>query len=391
MLPHILLFLFAITSQAKDLQIHFFNVGGADSQLIVFPSGYSILIDAGEPVGGSSTIGGAGTNGKYIANRIYKILGKKKVDVFLLSHFHCDHSGYHNQGGIWYLIEKAGFTFGKFLHRNIGKYQGQKLTDCTKNSIKWLFAGAVSTATWKFVCYATSSVEKTKLSKIAQVAYRCSTTQINPPDADTTAQIIIRDAYGVIDKNTNKFLNRNSMAEKHPVNENDFSICLKINFGKFGYCTCGDLSGYDTVIKESSTSLYHDVETSVAPMIGEVDLMKVNHHGSSSSTNPTWAKTLRPTVAVSSCADDGAGMAKRGMTNLKNVNATVYTTGKAEKTKGDSYFDSLIRMGDDVVVKVPENGDSFTVSNSQGKNKRTFKIKQNKKSAVKCHALEDDV
>ena len=98
------------------------------------------------------------------------------------------------------------------------------------------------------------------------------------------------------------------MKETHPVNENDFSICLRFVFGKFVYATCGDLSGYDTVIKESTTSLYHDVETSVAPMIGEVDLMKANHHGSASSTNVKWADTLKPTVAVSSCADTGVGM-----------------------------------------------------------------------------------
>lgn len=37
-------------STRTSLEIHVFDVGQADSQLIVFPSGFSMLIDVGEPV-----------------------------------------------------------------------------------------------------------------------------------------------------------------------------------------------------------------------------------------------------------------------------------------------------------------------------------------------------
>ena len=367
---------------AKELKIYKFNVGGGDSQLIVFPSGYSILIDAGEPTGAK---GEAGINGKYLEKRIQSILKKKYIDVFVLTHFHWDHSGGYKVGGIWYLIEKAGFSFGKFIHRNIGKYQGAKLTDCNKNTITWKYVGTMSEKGAQFVCYATSSVEKTKLSQIGQIAKRCSTTQINPPDENSQVKIIIRDALGLKDSNGKK-LARNSMNEKVRVGENDFSICLRIKFGKFVYATCGDLSGKN---KHSSNGNFnfHDVESSVAPMIGEVDVMHINHHGTTSATNKKWCDTLKPTVAVSSCGDDGYGIHKNGLKNLKNVGAKIYTTGLAKESKNKSDYKGVVRMNDDVVITVPVNGKKFTVSNSVGKKMKSFEIKQKKVKAEKCKGL----
>ena len=55
----------------------------------------------------------------------------------------------------------------------------------------------------------------------------------------------------------------------------------------FTYFTGGDLTGYhdrDAI----------DLETSAAGLVGHVDAMKINHHGSRSSTNPTFISTLSP-------------------------------------------------------------------------------------------------
>ena len=311
----ILLFitLFTTVNAAKSLKIYILNVGTADSQLIVFPSGYSILIDAGEPSGAT---GESGKNGKYIAKRLEAILGKKKIDVFVLTHYHWDHHGGYKVGGIWYLLEKKGFSFGKFIKRNIGYYNGSSLSNCNKNNIKWNYVGPMGNAVAKFVCYATSTKDKTKLSKIGEYAHRCNTDQIHPPDNGAEVKIIIRDALGV-KGSSGKLLARNSMNENTPVAENDFSICLRITYGTFVYATCGDLSGYDH--KTHKNYKYHDLESIFAPMIGEVDLLHMNHHGSSSSTNEKWCNTLKPTVAVASCGDNSHVPVKQVMKNLYNV------------------------------------------------------------------------
>ena len=382
----ILIFIFTLFTftfaATKELKIYKFNVYTADSQLIVFPSGYSILIDAGEKGGAKKE---EGINGKYLSRRIQEIIGMKKVDVFVLTHFHHDHHGYCSKGGIWYLLEREGFSFGKFIHRNIGSYNGEKLSNCNKNTMKWNIVGSMSEEEALFVCYATSSNEKTKLSKIGQVAKICSKTQIAPPDDGASVQILMSDAVGVKDSNGKK-LNRNSMNEKYPVNENDFSICLRIVYGKFVYASCGDLSGVETVIKSTTKNQYHDVESSVAPMMGEVDVYHVNHHGSKSATNSKWTKTLKPTVAVISCGDGSLPNAQP-LKNLKGVKATVYTT-QTNCGSNVNKYSNIVEMGDDVVITVPTNGTKFTVASPSGKKSKTYEIKQNKKAPTACKKLE---
>ena len=359
----------------KAMEIHVFKVGQADSQLIVFPSGFTILIDAGD----RDTTNASNT--KHIAKRVEAILGKKTIDIFVISHYHLDHYGQKGVNGIWYLLEKKGFVVKKFLKRNAGSYSGSKLSGCSKSTLKWKYAGEMSTNMAKFICYAVSSKDKTKLSKVAENAHRCNSKQIVPPDAGAKVRVLIRDALGVKSTTSGNKLYRNSVSATTPVAENDFSICMRIEYGKFVYSTCGDLSGNTY---KSGSKKYHDVETSVAPMMGEVDLYHVNHHGSKTSTNSKWTKTLKPTVAVCSCGG-GSLPHSTPLKNLKNIGATGYTTGddcnKANMNKAGG-----IEMGDDVVITVPKGGKTFTVASPTGKNKKTYNIKQNKVAATKCVA-----
>ena len=370
---------FALHSK-KALEIHIFNNGKADGQLVIFPSGYSILIDCGDKDYSKAS------NSKYIAKRIEALLGKKKVDVFVLTHYHTDHFGKKGVTGIWYLMEKAGFTFGKFLKRDAGTYSGSKISDCSKSKITWKYAGQMSTNMVKNICYATSSKDKTKLSKIAENAHRCNTKQIAPPDAGASVLVLMRDGLGVKSKDSGNKISRNSVGSSTPVAENDFSVCMRIQYQKFVYATCGDLTGYTY---ESGGKKYHDVETSVAPMMGEVDLLKVNHHGSKSATNEKWSKTLKPTVAVFTCGDGTTSAPySRPLKNLHAVGTKMYTTGKDCNHSAMKKYSGIVEMGDDVVITVPTGGKTFTVASPSGKNKKTYNIKQNKKAATTCKTLD---
>ena len=137
----VIILLINFVNAGNALKIYVFNVEAADSQLIVFPSGFSILIDAGEPSGTTSE---TGVNAPYLEKRLYQILGKKKIDVFVLSHYHIDHMGGYKIGGIWYLLEKGGFTFGKFLKRNAGTFKGTSLSSCSKSAVTWKYVGKCS-------------------------------------------------------------------------------------------------------------------------------------------------------------------------------------------------------------------------------------------------------
>ena len=79
-------------------------------------------------------------------------------------------------------------------------------------------------------------------------------------------------------------------------NENDLSLAVVASFGPFREEIGGDLSG-------DNTQMYQDVETPVAPAVGQIDVYKVHHHCSSHSTNDAWMAATKPTVAIISTGD----------------------------------------------------------------------------------------
>src|SRR5215207_11010528 len=71
-------------AQPRNLEIYWVDVEGGAATLIVSPSGESLLFDAGWEVGDRD------------AKRIFAAAqqaGLKKIDHFVLSHFHADHAG----------------------------------------------------------------------------------------------------------------------------------------------------------------------------------------------------------------------------------------------------------------------------------------------------------
>lgn len=365
-----------------NLKIYIFNVGQADSQLIYFPSGYSVLIDAGENSGDTSA-----TNAKYLAKRLKKILGKTTIDVLVLTHIHNDHHGRYGQGGIWYLIEKEGFKFKKFISRSVGSYKGSSFSKCSENTIDWNFIGQSSQNTVNFVCYATSKKDQTKLSKIREVANLCSTSQISPSDAGAEVQIIMRDAYGCKDSGGKLVTDCKYNANGSP-NENDFSICLRVVFGQFVYSTCGDLSGNQY---EHNGYVYHDIESQIADMMGEVDVYHVNHHGSKSATNLKWAQTLKPTVSVFSCGKNNKpGLpAAAPLSNLNTVGSEMYFTNDCNSERTSKYGNKIHILNGDVVITVPKDGSIFKVAKPDGSAATKYNIKTAKAARSACRKLAD--
>ena len=74
----------AAKAQARNLDIYWVDVEGGAATLIVSPSGESLLFDSGWEVGDRD------------AKRIFAAAqqaGLKKIDYFILSHFHADHAG----------------------------------------------------------------------------------------------------------------------------------------------------------------------------------------------------------------------------------------------------------------------------------------------------------
>lgn len=77
--------------------------------------------------------------------------------------------------------------------------------------------------------------------------------------------------------------------------ENAKSAVYKVSYGAFDEIIGGDLTG--------STANGNDVETTVGPEVGDVEVYKVHHHGSRYSSNDNWLAAVSPEVGIIQCGD----------------------------------------------------------------------------------------
>lgn len=336
-------------------EIRIFDVEQGDSQLIIFPSGFTILIDVRE----ASWNTGAGA--ALIASKIQAITGGTHINVGVLSHHHLDHIGYAGYGGFWGLIQTHGITFDKIVDRNAGAWVdgfGGGAVDGTCDpdlEIQWANAGTQSGTSRNWLCYATNPANPL-IYPIRQLAQLGSTTQIDPPDAGALVTVIQTDATGVLMADGVTPLQGDHTAEAVPPSENDYSIALKIRFGSIDYATAGDSDG------EYATSTfgytYNNVEGVLAPLYGQVDILRSNHHGSQHSTSQSYVDTLNPAASAISCGNNTYGHPGQLVLDRLLGTGDVYLTNLCDTTR--NYGAAVIVNGDIRIQST--NGVNYTVN-----------------------------
>lgn len=133
--------------------------------------------------------------------------------------------------------------------------------------------------------------------------------------------------------------------------ENDRGLCLLVEFAGFDHATCGDINGTD----DGSRT---DVESAVADEIGDVELAKINHHGSAFSSNSTYVNTLSAEVAIVSVGDNGFGHPSQTVLDRWDAKGDVYQTADGED---GSPVDGTIE------VTFSAGSTSYSVSSEQGR------------------------
>jgi competence protein ComEC len=234
------------------LRVVFFNVGTGDAILVQAPNGRTLLVDLGIPQ--VVTPGQEAAAARHVADRIEALTGRRGVDYFVASHFHTDHVGNihfagDSVGGISWAVQSYGFQVGTFLDRG--------RAPAGNSSTQGEYLGWVEGLGNHRV------VDRSGADWI----------DLGP---DVRVEILAAAGVGVAAPGSG---------------ENGFSLPVRVTFGDLELSLAGDLTG----ICDADTA---DVESAVAPLMGAVEVYKVNHHGSQSGTNLTWVRALKPQVAV---------------------------------------------------------------------------------------------
>jgi len=133
--------------------------------------------------------------------------------------------------------------------------------------------------------------------------------------------------------------------------ENALSLVLKLTYGSFDHVFPGDLTGTSP-----------DAESIVGPEVGDVDVCKVSHHGSKTSTLDAWLNATDPEVCILSVGDNSFGHpTSEAMGRLHDHGVHTYWTnqGSGVAPQGlDTVADGA------VVITVPAGGNTYTVSGS---------------------------
>jgi len=108
--------------------------------------------------------------------------------------------------------------------------------------------------------------------------------------------------------------------------ENEYCLALLVECEDFAFFVAGDLPG--------GGGSYGDIETSVGPEVGDIEIYRVNHHGSYSSSNASFLTDLTPEVSIISVPDNSSyGHPHQDVMNrLAAVDSYVYQTAQGSSS-----------------------------------------------------------
>lgn len=283
--PIALLVFGALLSGASgDLRIYWTDVDGGAATLIVTPAGESVLIDSGE-------------NLDVHAQRMFnvaKVAGVKKIDHFVISHWHADHYGGTAKLKSMLPIQR--------VYDNNGGVPEAVLDDPVFSTLAAMYRKANQGATLRLK--PGDRVPLASSAGLPPLILRClasrrdllpaKNTAANPQCAGTPAPPKLDDG------------------------ENAKSLVLILEYGNFRFLATGDLT-------------WHMEEKLVCPndRIGKVDLFQISHHGLDLSNNPKLIRTIAPKVVVINNSEN-KGAEENTMKTLKSI-PTIQTVWQLHK------------------------------------------------------------
>lgn len=322
-----------LSAKPKDLEIYFVDVEGGQATLMVTPAGQSVLIDAGWP-----------DNNFRDAQRIAAAAKKakiKKIDYFILTHYHDDH-----MGGVPQLVAKI--PVGTFIDHGPTREQGNKRELRMVAEYDKAVAGAQHLVVKAGDHLPVKGIEGVVVSSDGQV--------IHDPLPGGGEQ--------------NSFC-ASTPDKEVDTSENAHSLGTFWTFGQFRMVDLGDLT-------------WNKEKELMCPVnkLGKVDLFVVSHHGVDLSNSPALVKGLAPRVAVmDNGAKKGGAVATVDTIRASNGLEALWQLhfseeGGKEHNAPDPYIANIDEAdtGFDLKLTAHEDG-SFEIYNPRNKFSRSYRAK----------------
>ena len=283
----------------QDLRVYHVDVGQGDSTLIIGPTGIACLVDAGDV--------GHGTNDVV---PLLNQLGVTQLKWMVMTHHHSDHygsvpeivsAGFLPQLAVYdrgTVNQPTGSLFTQYLSAI-----GNKRTTMTAGTVLDLGGGATLDV---------------------PLRQRSRDRGRSVPVAGTSQE------------------------------ENSRSIALKLAYGNYQEAICGDLTG--------GGSSSANVESIVGPLMGNVDVYKVHHHGSFTSSSASFVSTIAPEICSISCGDGNPyGHPHQSVLNTLTAQSTVAQIYRIEQGDPTSIGGTVVNG----TLLIQTNGQQYTCSGGQ--------------------------
>ena len=253
-----------IKASADDLVVHFISVGQGDAIALRFPNEKVMLIDSGPKVSQNMLV-------EYVKDNVLKSNNKLVIDYLLLTHSDIDHSG-----GVCAIF--AEFEVENFYRPNIAS-KSEKAGDFAMQSTL------------------------DEYDEVIKSANKEKDLQINV--INQQLEFYIGDVYVQVFPPVKVYSSTNEM-----------SPIIKVSYLDKSFLFTGDIQG--------------DSESDMIEQYGEelnADVLKVAHHGSSSSTSDEFVSKVTPRYAVICVGENTYGHPHlTTITTLESFDAEILTT-----------------------------------------------------------------
>ncbi|MBL1408725.1 ComEC/Rec2 family competence protein [Sphingobacterium faecale] len=353
------------------LDIHAINTGRGESTFFIFPDGTTMLIDAaGSTIPATAPIppplqrpNALVSPGTVVANYVkhFALPIANKINYVMLSHFDPDHMGSYetslpfHKSGKFQMVGITEFgaqvSFDKIIDRGYPDYNFP--VDMTADP---RISNYINFVDWSKKAYG-ATAEQFAVGRNDQILLQ------RKPNAYSNFEIqnicsngVVWTGKGTDTKNT--FPSGDIVAAAKG-SENIFSIGIVLRYGKFNYFTAGDLQ-----FNGSSEHSWKDIESPVAAVVPQVDMMKASHHATANCNSEKLLQKLSPhSIVIQPWRDVHPNLETVNRMIAANNNVQIFSTNMTEANKlrfGDN-LKKLKSFQGHIVARISPGGDQYTI------------------------------